>query len=95
MWSLLFKLSDGVLRIQTEEGPRYVALDRFERLYLLWVFRHFNALPVEVFPRGERAVQKLLARDRAWGCMLRDIQPSVIGTIDARPRRRTQPSGSR
>jgi len=87
MWSLLFKLSGGVLKISTADGVRYVALDRLERLRLLWTFRHFRVLPAEVFPGQMAHIERLLARERVWGFHLKDIEPYVIGTVDAIPQR--------
>jgi hypothetical protein len=89
MWSLLFKVSRGVLRIRTDAGLRYVALGRLERVYLLWVFRHFRVLPIEIFSGGTVRVERLLSREKTWGYM-KDIEPRVIGTVDAVTRRRAR-----
>lgn len=89
MWSSLFKVR-GVLRIRTDEGLRYVALGRLERVYLLWVFRHFRVLPIEIFPGGTVRVERLLSREKTWGCYMKDIEPRVIGTVDAVTRRRAR-----
>ncbi len=43
MW--IDKLSAGVLRVLTPVGPRYIKPQFSQRIYLLWIFRHFEMLP--------------------------------------------------
>src|SRR5256885_1692056 len=52
MW--LEKLSSGVLRVLTPLGPRYLNPSLAQRLYLIWVFRHFETLPVKVLSSRQR-----------------------------------------
>jgi hypothetical protein len=42
------KLSDGMLRVLTPLGPRYLKPSFSQRIYLLWLFRNFPTLPVKV-----------------------------------------------
>ena len=46
MW--MEKLLAGVLRVLTPLGPRYIKLSLAQRIYLLWIFRHFQVLPLQV-----------------------------------------------
>lgn len=59
------KLSSGVLRVLTPLGPRYTKPSALQRLYLLWIFRHFPTLPQQVLsPRQQRLVDSLCSEDR-------------------------------
>ena len=60
MW--MEKLSSGLLRVLTRSGPRCTKPSALQRLYLLWIFRHFPTLPQRVLsPRQQRRVDSLLA----------------------------------
>ena len=62
MW--LEKLASGVLRVLTPLGPRYLQPSFAQRLYLLWVFRNFQTLPVKVLTsRQRRRVESMWAAD--------------------------------
>jgi len=83
MW--IEKLAIGVLRVLTPIGPRYVQLSFQQRIYLLWVFRHFQSLPHKVLsPRQQRMVERLCAEDQfvTWN-HVEDVP--VVGTIEQRP----------
>ena len=54
MW--IEKLFAGVLRVLTPLGPRYIRPSLAQRIYLLWVFRHFQVLPLQVLTRRQRRV---------------------------------------
>ena len=49
---LIGKLSSGVLRVLTPLGPRYIRPTFWQRVYLLWTFRHFDLLPLQVLTPG-------------------------------------------
>ena len=53
---LFEKLFSGVLRVLTPLGPRYIKPSLTQRIYLLWVFRHFKILPLQVLTGGQRQV---------------------------------------
>ena len=60
------KLRWGVLRLVTPVGPRYVQPTFWERVYLLWVFRHFEALPQNVLSgRARRLIEDLCMRQHS------------------------------
>lgn len=59
MWTE--RLSGRVLRVLTPLGPRYVKPSSSrERLYLAWMFRHFETLPEPVLsPRQQKLIDRL------------------------------------
>ena len=86
MW--IEKLSEGVVQVQTPIGPRYLMPSFFQRLYFLWMFRHFPILPVAVLSRGQRGlIDRLCSEQRfvsmAYADGLEDAP--VIGTVERRP----------
>jgi hypothetical protein len=81
MW--MEKLSAGVLRILTPLGPRYLKLSLSQRVYLLWVFRHFEKLPLQVLSRRQqRLIGALYAEQRFVS--LHGEAP-ILGTLERRP----------
>ena len=91
MW--IEKLSEGVVQVQTPIGPRYLMPSFFQRLYFLWMFRHFPILPVAVLNRGQRRlIDRLCSEQRfvsmAYANGLEDAP--VIGTVE----RRSQPGAA-
>ncbi|HEY7615546.1 MAG TPA: hypothetical protein VH744_01985 [Terriglobales bacterium] len=88
------KLSNGVLRILTPLGPRFIKPLFWERLYLLWIFRHFEVLPLQVLtPRQRRLIDTLCTRQRFVSLQesngLQDAP--VLGTVERRPPVETEP----
>ncbi len=79
------KLRWGVLRLLTPVGPRYLLPSFLERLYLIWVFRHFEVLPQQVLSRHTQSlIDNLCARNhRGSNHFLYAItdQP-LIGTVE-------------
>jgi len=87
MW--IEKLSDGVVQVQTPIGPRYVMPSFLQRVYCVWMFRHFPILPHAVLSTGQqRMIDRLCSEQRfvsmAYADGLEDAP--VIGTIERRPR---------
>jgi len=85
---LIEKLAAGVVQVQTPIGPRYVMPSFSQRLYLLWMFRHFPILPHAVLNRRQQRLidrmcseQRFTSRAYANGW---DEAP-VIGTVERRP----------
>jgi hypothetical protein len=86
---LFEKLHSGVLRMKTPLGVRHVQPTLVERLYLMWVFRHFQSLPLQVLSRRAQAVvSELFSPARAERAGFYTDQP-VIGTVERIP----QPGG--
>ena len=68
---MIDKLNDGVLRVLTPLGPRYIRPSFKQRLYLLWVFRNFQVLPMQVLS----------------GTMLQDHLEALLRTLSDREQR--------
>ena len=82
MW--LEKLSSGVLRILTPLGPRYLNPSFAQRLYLLWIFRHFETLPVKVLSSRQRhMIESMCANNQFVTLAFEDVP--VLGTLEQRP----------
>jgi hypothetical protein len=84
MW--IDKLVDGVVRIITPIGPRYVQLTFLQRAHFLWIFRHFDKLPQQVLSaRGQRMVDALCVEQRFISLpSILDHAP-IIGTLERVP----------
>jgi hypothetical protein len=86
MW--IRKLSAGVLRVVTPIGPRYIRPSFSQRLHLLWIFRHFEMLPLQVLSSRQRAlIDSLCLQQRFLSvAATTDIDDSpVLGTVERRP----------
>jgi hypothetical protein len=84
MW--LEKLSAGVLRVLTPLGPRYLKPSFLQRLYLLWVFRNFQTLPVKVLTsRQRRLLEVMYAQDRFVSFGIGVDDAPLLGTLEQRP----------
>jgi hypothetical protein len=86
MW--MEKLSQGVLRVLTPIGPRYLNPSFAQRLYLLWIFRNFATLPAKVLsPRQQRRIENMFARHGFVSVLepngLADVP--LLGTLEQRP----------
>jgi hypothetical protein len=92
MW--MEKLASGVLCILTPLGPRYIKPAFLQRVYLLWIFRHFPSLPPQVLSlRQQRLFDALCNTDRyvsrAESNEFGDAP--VLGTLERRPAIAPQP----
>jgi hypothetical protein len=84
MW--IEKLVSGVLRVLTPLGPRYLRPSFTQRLYLLWVFRHFETLPVKVLTsRQRRLIENMWAQDRFVSFGMGVADAPLLGTLEQRP----------
>ena len=82
MWTE--KLSAGVLRILTPLGPRYLKPSLAQRVYLLWVFRHFEKLPLQVLNRRQQRLIRTLWAEQRFVSLLHD-EAAILGTLERRP----------
>ncbi len=85
---LIDKLADGVVRVQTPIGPRYLMLSFLQRLYFMWMFRHFPILPHVVLSGWQRRmIDDLCSGQRFVSMAYADgmEEAPVIGTIERRP----------
>lgn len=82
------KLAAGVVQVQTPIGPRYVMPSFSQRVYLLWMFRHFPILPHAVLNRRQQRMIDRMCSEQRFASMAYangwDEAP-VIGTIEHRP----------
>jgi len=85
MW--IEKLFAGVLRVLTPLGPRYIRPSLAQRIYLLWVFRNFQVLPLQVLTRRQRRViDELCVEPRFVSLTDPDgWEAPVLGTLERRP----------
>jgi len=85
MW--MEKLSYGVLRVLTPLGPRYLNPSFWQRLYLLWIFRNFETLPVKVLSqRQQKRIEEMCARFGFVSVLERGVADTpLLGTLEQRP----------
>ncbi len=81
------KLSDGMLRVLTPLGPRYLKPSFSQRIYLLWLFRNFPTLPVKVLnSRQLRWIDAICAEHRFLSFPQNRLGEIVIlGTLEQAP----------
>lgn len=82
MW--LEKLTSGVLRVLTPLGPRYLEPSFAQRLYLIWIFRHFETLPVKVLTSRQRHMIESMCANNQFVALAFEDAP-VLGTLEQRP----------
>jgi len=85
MW--VEKLFTGVLRVLTPLGPRYIRLSFAQRVYLLWVFRHFQILPLQVLTSRQRKLIDALCVEPRFVSLTESDgwEPPILGTLERRP----------
>ncbi len=85
MW--LEKLSAGVLRVLTPLGPRYIKLSMVQRIYLLWIFRHFRVLPLQVLTPSQRRFMDAVCVEPRFVSLTQanGVEAPVLGTLERRP----------
>lgn len=79
---LLDKLESGIVALETECGPVYVQPSGWERLYLLWTFRHFNSLPLKTLNSRQRKLVERLPRCSVRNPRIGLDRMQVIGTVE-------------
>lgn len=83
MW--IEKLSAGVLRVLTPIGPRYVRPTTLQRIYLVWMFRHFSRLPEQVLTSRQQRLVEELCTSQEFVSLLQSNgveEVPVIGTVE-------------
>ena len=85
MW--MEKLSAGVLRVLTPLGPRYLSPKFWQRVYLLWIFRNFQTLPVKVLSPFQLRFIEAMGRNQGFAQSsfhgFEDVP--ILGTLEQRP----------
>lgn len=76
------KIRSGLVELRTKSGLVYVNPSFSERLYLLWTFRNFHRLPVEVLNRRQRQMIARLGQTAVVTTQGRVPQSSLIGSVE-------------
>jgi hypothetical protein len=82
------KLADGVLRVVTPLGPRYINPSFLQRVYLVWMFRHFATLPHQVLrSRQQKMIDRLCTSHPFVSQRPHNgrEQAPIVGTVERRP----------
>jgi hypothetical protein len=82
------KLFFAVLQVLTPLGPRYLNPTLAQRLYLLWIFRNFETLPIKVLnPRQQRRIEAMCARQGFVSVLEANelVDTPLLGTFEQRP----------
>jgi hypothetical protein len=85
MWE---KLAGGVLRVVTPLGPRYINPSFLQRVYLVWIFRHFATLPHQVLRSRQQKMIDRLCTSHAFVSRRPhngSEQAPIVGTVERRP----------
>jgi len=85
---MIDKLAAGVVQVQTPIGPRYVMPSVLQRIYLMWMFRHFPVLPHAVLNgRQQRMIDRMCSEQNFASLPYVDglDETPVIGTVERRP----------
>jgi hypothetical protein len=85
---LIDKLSEGVVQVRTPIGPRYVIPTFLQRVYLVWMFRHFAVLPHAVLSRRQQRMIDRMCSEQPFASMAYSEsmnEAPVIGTVEHRP----------
>jgi hypothetical protein len=83
---MIEKLLDGVVRIITPIGPRYIRLTFRQRVHFLWIFRHFDKLPQQVLSaRQQHFIDELCVEHRFISLPSTMDEAPVIGTLERIP----------
>ena len=85
---LIGKLSSGVLRVLTPLGPRFIRPTFRQRVYLLWIFRNFDLLPLQVLTARQRQLIDVLCAEQRFVSVAQDSgieDAPILGTVERRP----------
>jgi hypothetical protein len=86
MW--MEKILFGVLRIVTPMGSRFTRPPLLQRLYLLWIFRHFQMLPLQVLTSRQQRFIDTLCTQGHLATTPKTVgldDAPVLGTVEWRP----------
>ncbi len=79
---ILERLESGFLLFETEQGLVRAELSFWQRLHLLWTFRHFRHLSAPLLSARERALVNALFRQNAGTVASSEVAGPVIGMIE-------------
>lgn len=77
------KLFRGVLRVQTPAGCRYFRPPLRDRVTLVWIFRHFASLPLQVLTEPQRQLLSRICMPSLAIDNAQALRP-VLGTVEVR-----------
>lgn len=84
MW--LEKIFCGVLRVHTPLGPRYLKPSFFQRVYLLWIFRNFQTLPLKVLSERQQRLVEVMCQNGGFVMLGAGFDDApLLGTLEQRP----------
>jgi len=72
------KIRDGLVEIFSDGESRYIRPTFWERLYLLWVFRNFHRLPLQVLSPGQQQMVERLAQRSQFPLRSQHIDPLLV-----------------
>lgn len=79
------KVKAGVLRLETQSGPRFLQLSFTQRLRALWVFRNFRALSLDNLYGWQRDLLNDVCHHNEF-VSWRDVdRAGIIGTVEKAP----------
>ena len=84
MW--MERLVEGVLRVDTAIGPRYIRPNFKDRVRLLWTFRNFVSLPQQVLTANEQRFIDRLCREQGFMALQSAADLPLIGRVERRVR---------
>jgi hypothetical protein len=83
---LISKLQAGLLCLDTPQGLRYIRPTFFQKLHLVWVFRNFKIVPINVLSQPQAELIETLRNEGPYVQLRRDDYESVVlGTIEYPP----------
>jgi TonB family protein len=82
MTALPQKIRTGLLELRTDIGRVYVRPSFWERIYLLWTFRHFRSLPQLVLNHHQRQLIDRLSRTAIASRNEPISRTSIIGAVE-------------
>ena len=76
------KLRSGIVELRTNAGLLYVTPSFRQRLYLLWTFRNFHRLPLEVLNRHQKQLINSLSQTASIAGKSSVATTSLIGSVE-------------
>jgi TonB family protein len=76
------EIGTGLLALSTNLGLLYARPSKWERVYLRWIFRHFDTLPEQVLTWPQRRLVRRLCRAAMTTAIGRVPRTDLLGTIE-------------
>ena len=78
----LQKIRSGLVELRSSQGPLYVSPSFWQRIYLLWIFRNFHRLPMQVLDRRQQQLIEKLGRTALVARQGPIARSSLIGSVE-------------